>query len=115
MPGCCRGKFIADPARVLAEERRRGGTGSAAGHERYLPDASGYPAGGPGSCPICGMALERVSVTAEAAPNAELIDMMLALLDRHGIGGTDRGSGDGRAFSRAEPSPLFSPQLSVWI
>jgi Cu+-exporting ATPase len=30
---------------------------------------------GPGSCPICGMALEPVLVTTEAAPNAELIDM----------------------------------------
>jgi Cu+-exporting ATPase len=30
---------------------------------------------GPGSCPICGMALEPVEVTAEAAPNRELADM----------------------------------------
>ena len=30
---------------------------------------------GPGSCPICGMALEPVLATAEAGPNAELIDM----------------------------------------
>ena len=30
---------------------------------------------GPGSCPICGMALEPVVATAEAGPNVELIDM----------------------------------------
>lgn len=30
---------------------------------------------GPGSCPICGMALEPATVTAEAQPNAELADM----------------------------------------
>ncbi|NQV58736.1 MAG: YHS domain-containing protein, partial [Alphaproteobacteria bacterium] len=30
---------------------------------------------GPGDCPICGMALEPITVTAEAEPNAELIDM----------------------------------------
>ncbi|WP_372782786.1 copper-translocating P-type ATPase [Phenylobacterium sp.] len=30
---------------------------------------------GPGSCPICGMALEPVTVTAERGPNAELTDM----------------------------------------
>ena len=30
---------------------------------------------GPGSCPICGMALEPETVTAEAAPNPELADM----------------------------------------
>ena len=30
---------------------------------------------GPGSCPICGMALEPVLVTADAGPNTELLDM----------------------------------------
>jgi len=30
---------------------------------------------GPGSCPICGMALEPMMPTADAAPNPELIDM----------------------------------------
>jgi len=30
---------------------------------------------GPGSCPICGMALEPMMVTADAGPNEELIDM----------------------------------------
>jgi Cu+-exporting ATPase len=30
---------------------------------------------GPGSCPICGMALEPVHMTAEAQPNHELLDM----------------------------------------
>ena len=29
---------------------------------------------GPGSCPICGMALEPVLVTAESRPNPELAD-----------------------------------------
>jgi len=29
----------------------------------------------PGSCPICGMALEPVVVTSDAGPNAELVDM----------------------------------------
>ena len=30
---------------------------------------------GPGSCPICGMALEPVLVSAEAGPSHELMDM----------------------------------------
>lgn len=30
---------------------------------------------GPGSCPICGMALEPLTITAEATPNRELADM----------------------------------------
>jgi Cu+-exporting ATPase len=35
---------------------------------------------GPGSCPICGMALEPVAFTADAAPNRELADMQRRLL-----------------------------------
>jgi len=30
---------------------------------------------GPGTCPICGMALEPEAVTADAGPNPELADM----------------------------------------
>ena len=30
---------------------------------------------GPGSCPICGMALEPLEFSADPAPNVELIDM----------------------------------------
>ena len=30
---------------------------------------------GPGACPICGMALEPVTVTADTGPSAELVDM----------------------------------------
>ena len=70
----CRGKFIADPAKFLRKEA----TEAAA-----LPPGTIYTCPmhpqirqvGPGSCPICGMALEPLSVTAEAAPNQELIDM----------------------------------------
>jgi Cu+-exporting ATPase len=45
-------------------------------HDLHLPDASRSPAGrGPGSCPICGMALEPELVTADSGPSPELIDM----------------------------------------
>jgi Cu+-exporting ATPase len=30
---------------------------------------------GPGSCPICGMTLEPLTITAQASPNDELADM----------------------------------------
>ncbi|MGE5540515.1 MAG: heavy metal translocating P-type ATPase [Gemmatimonas sp.] len=69
----CREKFIADPARYL---------GSAVAAPP-VPEGTVYTCPmhpeirqiGPGSCPICGMALEPVLVTAEAAPNPELADM----------------------------------------
>ncbi len=56
---------------------------------------------GPGSCPICGMALEPVEVTAEAAPNHELRRHDPALLDRPGPDPAGVRAGDGRPHSRA--------------
>ncbi len=70
----CRKKFIADPESYLDQKE---------GHrEAVAPDAiytcPMHPEVrqvGPGSCPICGMALEPVDVTAEQGPNPELVDM----------------------------------------
>ncbi len=70
----CREKFEANPAQYLGDAK---------------PAAPAMPAGtiytcpmhpeirqvGPGACPLCGMALEPAMVTADAAPNPELIDM----------------------------------------
>jgi len=69
----CRTKFEADPKKYLEPSART---------ERVPEDAI-YTCPmhpqirqvGPGSCPICGMALEPVLATAEAGPNQELIDM----------------------------------------
>ncbi len=71
----CRAKFVADPGRYLD------GTDSA---RRAVPVAPGaiytcpmHPQVrqvGPGTCPICGMALEPEVPTGEAEPNHELID-----------------------------------------
>jgi Cu+-exporting ATPase len=70
----CRAKFVAEPSRYLDPK--------AAQQEAVAPDAI-YTCPmhpeirqvGPGSCPICGMALEPVDVTAEQGPNHELVDM----------------------------------------
>jgi Cu+-exporting ATPase len=72
----CQAKFAADPRKYL-------------GAEAGEPPAPPVPPGtiytcpmhpqirqsGPGSCPICGMALEPMLVTAAAGPNPELVDM----------------------------------------
>jgi Cu+-exporting ATPase len=70
----CRERFLADPQKYLAP-----------GDERAAPVPEGtiytcpmHPEVrqvGPGSCPICGMALEPVLVTADTGPNPELVDM----------------------------------------
>jgi len=81
----CREKFIADPAGILtrAAARLSAETDSAVRPSPPAPAGSIYTCPmhpevrqeGPGSCPICGMALEPLTLTAEAPPNDELIDM----------------------------------------
>jgi P-type Cu+ transporter len=74
----CRSKFIADPAKFL--------------HAAHAAPSAPLPGGtiytcpmhpevrlGPGSCPICGMALEPLVSTAETGPSPELADMMRRL------------------------------------
>ncbi len=68
----CRTKFVGDPARYLnprveAEPAIPGAIYTCPMHPEIRQE-------GPGSCPICGMALEPETVTAEALPNHELID-----------------------------------------
>ena len=70
----CRTKFAADPLRYLAPEPAKAGP---------VPEGAVYTCpmhpevvrDGPGSCPICGMALEPVAPTGEEEENPELRDM----------------------------------------
>jgi Cu+-exporting ATPase len=72
--GGCRTKFAADPAQYLsgrpAEQQP-----VPAGTIYTCPMHPEIRQEGPGSCPICGMALEPDVVTADNGPNPELADM----------------------------------------
>ena len=70
----CRSKFIADPARYLSPSPAQAET-VPEGVEYTCPMHPEVRQPGPGSCPICGMALEPLLVTAEHRPNPELADM----------------------------------------
>jgi P-type Cu+ transporter len=69
----CRTKFIADPQKYLGAVKTL----------EAVPEGAIYTCPmhpeirqvGPGSCPICGMALEPEFATADTGPNPELIDM----------------------------------------
>ncbi|MEP7161597.1 MAG: heavy metal translocating P-type ATPase [Dermatophilaceae bacterium] len=89
----CQARFTADPDRYVLDARAAGagrrdadparGDQSHETHATAEGDVLEYtcpmhpeirqPA--PGSCPICGMALEPVTVSADTASNAELVDM----------------------------------------
>jgi heavy metal translocating P-type ATPase len=77
----CRAKFVADPSKYMRPEAAE--PSAAKKSAMPVPTSAIYTCPmhpqirqvGPGSCPICGMALEPELVTADAAPNAELVDM----------------------------------------
>ena len=84
--GGCRTSFASDPAKYLqSSQTARGHTHHHSEHHKaHASEASGtytcpmHPEvrqQGPGSCPICGMALEPLQVSMEEQPNAELADM----------------------------------------
>jgi len=68
----CKTKFIADPAKYLGLKAAEPVDPSATYTCPMHPEIRQQ---GPGSCPICGMALEPLTVTADSGPNPELADM----------------------------------------
>ncbi len=108
----CRTKFAADPAKYLAREKAP---------EPEMPAGTIYTCPmhpeirqvGPGSCPICGMALEPEVASLDTGPNPELADMTR----RFWIGGAlalpavvlEMGG------HLAGPHDWIDPALSNWI
>ena len=72
--GCLK-KFSADPLKYLAAEQAEPATAVREGTIYTCPMHPQIRQVGPGSCPICGMALEPELASADAGPNPELIDM----------------------------------------
>lgn len=68
----CRAKFVAAPDKYLTSGTTAPATVGAIYTCPMHPDVR---QAGPGSCPICGMALEPVAATAGYPPNPELADM----------------------------------------
>ncbi len=70
----CKTKFVANPAKYLDVSTRTVGP-VVAGAIYTCPMHLEIQQVGPGTCPICGMALEPMVITADSGPNHELIDM----------------------------------------
>ena len=71
----CRTKFAADPAKYLDPSKREPVQPVPAGTIYTCPMHPEIRQEGPGSCPICGMALEPEMPSADTGPNPELADM----------------------------------------
>jgi Cu+-exporting ATPase len=86
--GRCRERFVLDPEQYVAAPRARNDLRTRVG-QPTISDAAGdievveytcpmHPEirqPGPGACPICGMALEPVTIAAHEGPSRELLDM----------------------------------------
>jgi Cu+-exporting ATPase len=70
----CRTKFLAAPERYLSPQQAKAEP-IAEGAIYTCPMHPEIRKVGPGSCPICGMALEPLQVGADTGPNPELVDM----------------------------------------
>src|SRR5579871_45624 len=69
----CRTRFAADPEKYL--QPKPAAPPAPAGAIYTCPMHPEVRQVGPGSCPICGMALEPLLATADSGPNPELVDM----------------------------------------
>jgi Cu+-exporting ATPase len=72
----CKARFDADPTKYLKHDAApKAAAATPAGVKWTCPMHPEIIRDGPGACPICGMALEPVTPTADAGPNPELVDM----------------------------------------
>jgi len=71
----CLQKFTADPVRYLKPEEAAPAAPVAPDAIFTCPMHPEIRQVGPGSCPICGMALEPAEITLDDGPNEELVDM----------------------------------------
>ena len=111
----CRGKFIADPAKYLNKEATKAEPAAPAGTIYTCPMHPQIRQIGPGSCPICGMALEPVSVSAEAPPNEELIDMTRRFWIGAALAVPVFVLEMGGHFPGLNLHHYIAPQISAWI
>jgi Cu+-exporting ATPase len=71
----CRTKFIADPEHYLSPDRSAAREAVPAGTIYTCPMHPEIRQQGPGSCPICGMALEPETFSLDSGPDPEYLDM----------------------------------------
>lgn len=70
----CRTKFAADPQHYLSGAHHAAAAAMPEGTLFTCPMDPQIVQEGPGTCPICGMALEAMGISADDGPNPELVD-----------------------------------------
>lgn len=114
----CLEKFSADPGAYLSPsaERHPAATPAPDGKTRWTcPMHPQIVRDAPGSCPICGMALEPMGISAETGPNAELIDMTRRCWIGAALAAPVFILEMGGHFPGLNLHHYVAPQLSIWI
>ena len=73
--GACRTKFDTDPHRFVSQVATSARPPATQGETYTCPMHPQIRQSGQGACPVCGMALDPLEITADAPSNAELADM----------------------------------------
>jgi Cu+-exporting ATPase len=110
----CRSKFAADPQKYLNKSAAPAAP-VAEGTIYTCPMHPQIQQVGPGSCPICGMALEPVNAMEETGPNVELIDMTRRFWIGAALALPTVILEMGGHFPGLNLHHYIAPQMSVWI
>ena len=113
----CRERFVAESARYLAPAPVQPSTAPSAQAGRVLWTCPMHPQivrDAPGSCPICGMALEPMTPTAEAE-NPELRDMIRRFWVSLALSVPLLAMVMSEHFAKPTIDALIPPHLAVWV
>jgi Cu+-exporting ATPase len=115
----CRERFLAEPDRWISGGDGRPVPAAPAGAIYICPMHPEIRQVGPGTCPICGMALEPEDVTADAGPNEEYLDMRrrfwIGLALTVPVFLLEMGGHVAGAVTGVHLHEMISPGLSAWI
>ncbi|MBL6751232.1 MAG: heavy metal translocating P-type ATPase [Nevskia sp.] len=110
----CRGTFLADPVRYAEPGTAKEKAQASAGAVYTCPMHPQVRQAGPGSCPICGMALEPLDPAADSGDNAELRDMTRRLLVCAALSLPLLWSLAGEMIPRLNPTMLLGQRNAGW-
>jgi Cu+-exporting ATPase len=115
----CRKKFIAEPARYrLSPQGGAGGTAPPTNTGEILWTCPMHPQivrREPGSCPICGMALEPMTPAADQAANPKLRDMTRRFWVGVGLSVPLLAIAMAEHFNKPALDAQLAPRLLVWV